>query len=81
MMQQFLPALLHQEIDLIGRVQIFYDEIGMRDKIINICMERNGTILHYLSRFTQCQDELGGVGENITSLELVILALLGLPKS
>ena len=35
----------------------------------------------YLTRFTQCRDELGSVGVTRNDEELVSLALLGLPKS
>lgn len=55
-------------------------KLALRDKLKKICMQKNETIPHYLSRFTQSQDEIGGVGENIPSLELVSLALIGLPK-
>ena len=44
-------------------------------------MQQNEILPQYLSRFTQVRDELGGVGENVPSSELVRLALLGLPKS
>jgi len=35
----------------------------------------------YLTRFTQCRDELGSVGATVDDEDLVSLALLGLPKS
>jgi hypothetical protein len=44
-------------------------------------MQKNDTIPQYLSKFTQCHDELGGVGVNVPEEDLVSLALLGLPKS
>ena len=44
-------------------------------------MEKGDTIPQYLSRFTQCQDELGNAGIIVFEDDLVILALLGLPKS
>lgn len=44
-------------------------------------MLKNDIIMVYLSRFTQIRDEFGGVVFNVSSDDLVILALLGLPKS
>ena len=44
-------------------------------------MEENETIRQYLSRFTECRDELGQVGVIVREDDLVSLALLGLPKS
>ena len=35
----------------------------------------------YLTKFTQCRDELGSVGATVDDEDLVSLALLGLPKS
>jgi len=44
-------------------------------------MEIGETIPKYLTKFTQCCDELGSVGITISEDDMVILALLGLPKS
>jgi len=44
-------------------------------------MQKHGTILQYLSRFTQVRDELVGVGVIVLDDDLVSLALLSLPKS
>jgi hypothetical protein len=44
-------------------------------------MEKGDTIPKYLTKFVQCQDELGSVGLIFTTDDLVSLALLGLPKS
>ena len=35
----------------------------------------------YLMKFIQCRDEMGSVGVTVDDEDLVILALLGLPKS
>ena len=35
----------------------------------------------YLTKFTQCRDELGSVGVTVEDEDMVSLALLGLPKS
>jgi len=39
-------------------------------------MHKNDTIPQYLSRFTQVQVELGGVGVNVAEDDIVNLALL-----
>ena len=43
-------------------------------------MEKNDTILAYLTKFVQCRDELGSVGVSVVDDYLVILDLVGLPK-
>ena len=53
----------------------------LKYKIRNIKMHKNDTISHYLRIFTQFCDEIGEVGVNVAKYDLVILALLGLPKS
>ena len=44
-------------------------------------MEKGETIPKYLTKFTQCRDELGSVGITVVEDDMVSLALLGLPKS
>lgn len=44
-------------------------------------MEKGETISKYLTKFTQCHDELGSVGIMVTNEDMVSLAFLGLPKS
>ena len=56
-------------------------KLAMKDKLRKIKMEKGDTIQKYLTKFTQCRDELGSVGINVVSDDLVSLALLGLPKS
>jgi len=58
-------------------IDLFYsnndaNKLAFRDKHRSIWMQKNETIPQYLSRFTQVQDELGGVGENVPSSKLVI---------
>lgn len=43
-------------------------------------MQKNEIISHYMSRFTQCHDKLGGVTVIVPEEYLVALAFLGLPK-
>eukprot|EP00253_Pinus_taeda_P019052 PITA_19052 len=56
-------------------------KMALKDKIRKIKMEKGDTIPKYLIKFTQCRDELGSVGVTIVEDDLVILILLGLPKS
>jgi len=44
-------------------------------------MEKGEIIPKYLTKFTQCCDELGSVGITVSEDDMVSLALLGLPKS
>ena len=56
-------------------------KLALKDKLRKIKMEKGNTIPVYLTKFLQCQDELGSVGIIIADDFLVSLALLGLPKS
>ena len=44
-------------------------------------MEKNDTILVYLTEFFHNRDEIGSIGVSVDEEDLVILALLGLSKS
>lgn len=46
-------------------------KLALKDKLKNIRMQENETIVQYLSRFTRVGDELGGVGETMPPYELV----------
>ena len=56
-------------------------KLALKDKLRNIKMEKGDNMPKYLTKFTQCRDELGSVGVTIDDEDLVSLALLGLPKS
>ena len=56
-------------------------KLELKDKLRKIKMEKGNFIPKYLTKFVQCQDELGSVGIIVVVDDLVILALLGLPKS
>ena len=56
-------------------------KLALKDKLRNIKMEKGDSIPKYLTKFFQCKDEMGSVGVTVDEEELVILALLGLPKS
>eukprot|EP00253_Pinus_taeda_P020513 PITA_20513 len=58
-----------------------HTNLALKDKLKKIKMEKGDTIPKYLTKFTQCRDELGSVNVNVEKDDLVILALLGLPKS
>ena len=53
----------------------------LKDKLRNIKMEKGDNMPKYLTKFTQCRDEMGSVGVIVDDEDLVSLALLGLPKS
>jgi len=55
--------------------------LALKDKLKNIKCENGDSMPRYLTKFTQCRDELGSVGVTIDDEDLVSLALLGLPKS
>ena len=56
-------------------------KLALKDKLRNIKMEKSDSMPKYLTKFTQCRDELGSVGVTVDDEELVSLALLGLLKS
>ena len=56
-------------------------KLALKDKHRKIKMEKGDTILKYLTKFFQFQDELGSIGITTMDDELVSLALLGLLKS
>ena len=58
-----------------------HKKLALKDKLRKIKMEKGDTIQKYLTKLTQCRDELGSVGIIVANDELVSLELLGLPKS
>ena len=56
-------------------------KLALKDKLRSIKMEKGDSIAKYLTKFTQCRDELGSVGVTVDEEDLVDLALLGLSKS
>jgi hypothetical protein len=56
-------------------------KLALKDKLRKIKMEKGDSIPKYLTKFVQCQDEMGSVGITVTDDDLVSLALLGLPKN
>ena len=56
-------------------------KLALKDKIKNIEMEKGDSIPDYLTKFTDCRDELGSVRITVSKYDMVSLALLGLPKS
>ena len=58
-----------------------HGKLALKDKLQKVKMEKGDTIPWYLSRFTQCRDEIGSVGVIVEEDDLVSLTLLGLPKS
>lgn len=58
-----------------------HTKLDLKDKLQKIKMEKGDIIPQYLSKFTQCWDDLGSVGIIVFEYDLVSLTLLGLPKS
>ena len=56
-------------------------KLALKNKLRNIKMEKGDSMPKYLTNFFQCRDELGSVGITFDDDDLVILALLGLPKN
>jgi hypothetical protein len=56
-------------------------KLALKDKLRKIKMEKGDSIPKYLTKFVQCQDDLGSLGITVVVDDLVSLALFGLPKS
>jgi hypothetical protein len=56
-------------------------KLALKDKLRKIKMEKGDSIPKYLTKFVQCRDELGSAGIIVSDDDLVILALVGLPKN
>eukprot|EP00253_Pinus_taeda_P014185 PITA_14185 len=56
-------------------------KLVLKDKLKNIKCEKGDSMPKYLTKFTECRDELGSVRLIVDDEDLVSLALLGLPKS
>jgi len=56
-------------------------KLALKDKLRNIKCEKGDNMPTYLTKFTQCWDELGTVGVIVDDEELVSLTLLGLRES
>ena len=56
-------------------------KLVLKDKLRNIKCENGNSMPRYLTKFTQCRDELGSVGVTVDDEDLVSLALLGIPNN
>eukprot|EP00253_Pinus_taeda_P030714 PITA_30714 len=56
-------------------------KLALKDRLRKIKMEKGKTIPKYLTKFTQCRNELASVGITVVEDDMVSLALLGIPKS
>ena len=56
-------------------------KLALKDKLRKIKMEKGDSIPKYLMKFVHYKDDLGSVGVTVDEKYLVILAVLGLPKS
>ena len=48
-----------------------HKKLMLKDKLRSIKMQKYDTIPQYLSKFTQCRDEIGGIGFNVPEEDLV----------
>lgn len=58
-----------------------HKKLALKEKLKKIKMEKSDSIMKYLTKFTQCRDELGSFRITVSEYDLVSLALLELPKS
>eukprot|EP00253_Pinus_taeda_P003072 PITA_03072 len=56
-------------------------KLALKNKLRNIKCEKDDSMPKYLTKFTQCRDELGSVEVTVDDEDLVSLDLLGLLKS
>ena len=56
-------------------------KLALKEKLQKIKIEKGKMTPKYLTKFTQCHDELGSLGITVAKDHMVSLALLGLPKS
>jgi len=75
------PYLMWKSLTELFQSKSDQRKLALKDKLRNIKCEKGDSIPKYLTKFTQCRDELGSVGVTVDDEDLVSLALLGLPKS
>ncbi len=75
------PYLMWKELTYLLQSKSDQRKLALKDKLRNIKCEKGDSMPKYLTKFTQCRDELGSVGVTVDDEDLVSLALLGLPKS
>lgn len=56
-------------------------KLALKENIRKMKMEKGDTIQKYMTKFTQCRDELGGANVIVGKDDMAILSLLVLPKS
>eukprot|EP00253_Pinus_taeda_P027965 PITA_27965 len=75
------PYLMWKSLTELFQSKSDQRKLALKDKFRNIKCEKGDSIPKYLTKFTQCRDELGSVGVTVDDEDLVSLALLGLQKS
>eukprot|EP00253_Pinus_taeda_P016240 PITA_16240 len=75
------PYLMWKSLKKLFQSKSDQRKLALKDKLRNIKCEKGDSIPKYLTKFTQCRNELGSVGVTVDDEDLVSLALLGLPKS
>ena len=74
------PLLMWKALTNLFQSKSDQRKLALKDKLRNIKMEKGDSMPKYITKFTQCRDELGSVGVTFDDEDLVSLALLGLPK-
>ena len=76
-----MPFEMWKELTDLFQNNSDHRKLTLKDKLRKIKMQKGDSILKYLSKFTQCQDELGCVWVTVAEDDMVSLTLLGLPNS
>eukprot|EP00253_Pinus_taeda_P025348 PITA_25348 len=75
------PYLMWKSLTELFQCKSDQRKLALKDKLINIKCEKRDSMPKYLTKFTQCRDELRSVGVTVDDEDLVSLTLLGLSKS
>jgi len=75
------PYLMWKSLTELFQSKSDHRKLALKYKLRNIKCKKGDSMPKYLTRFTQCRDELGSVGVTVDDEDLVSLALLGLLKS
>ena len=75
------PYLMWKALTYLFQRKSNQRKLALKDKLRNIKCENGDSMPEYLTRFTQCQDELGNVGVTVDDEDLVSSALHSLLKS
>ena len=78
---KYTPFVMWKDLTDLFQSNSDHKKLALKDKLRKIKMEKADNIPKYLTKFFQCQDELGSVGIMVANDDFVSLDLLGLPNS